>query len=628
MSDRPQPSAGQSALVGRGGAKLRAALESFSLRGRVEGARAVDIGASTGGFTQVLLENGAESVTAVDAGHDQLHPRLRDDGRVTNLERTDWKKLALDKAPGPFDFFTVDVSFVAARSMLRGLAFRLREGAEGVVLVKPQFELPDSAVRKGDVSAPALRSRALERFSEKARALGFEVCAQTDSPVPGGEGTVEILAHLRFLGRPANLPRPGEKRGGDPGANAAARPRRRSAAAGLPARLRWFAVVTPGAEEASAHEAGRCLPDAKTATVTGGLEIEGPLATGLAANLELRIPTRILLRLGEARAREFGKLRHQLARLPWESFLEPGAPVRISVTTSRCRLYHTGAIDENVRAAIGDRIGAEPPKPSAEDETAKDETANDQTSPGARAAVPLVLVRGVGDVWTVSIDSSGERLHRRGWRTDALEAPLRETLAASLLALAGWQPGQALVDPMCGAGTIPIEAGTIALGMAPGAERAFAFEAWPALDAGAREAWRSLRARARARRGDALGAPICASDADPRAIAATRANAARAGVDGVLSVFEREVADVAPPEGVGSGLVVANPPYGRRLGNPRAFPALYRQLGRVLRQRFRGWRAAVVVPDPRLASAFRIDVTASHRLAHGGLTVTLLLLAP
>src|SRR6185295_12347722 len=123
---------------------------------------------------------------------------LRADPRVTNLERVDWKTLPLAEAPGPFDFFTVDVSFVAARSMLRSLAFRLRDGAEGVVLVKPQFELPDRMVKRGDVAAPELRRAALDRFAKKAGELGFEIVAHADSPVPGGEGTVEILAHLRF----------------------------------------------------------------------------------------------------------------------------------------------------------------------------------------------------------------------------------------------------------------------------------------------------------------------------------------------------------------------------------------------------------------------------------------------
>src|SRR5262249_59703885 len=113
----------------------------------------------------------------------------------------------LKTAPGPFDFFCVDVSFMAARNVLRGLAFRLRAGAEGVLLIKPQFELPD-----GDVSNPDVRRRAVERVREKAETLGFEPCEVIDSPVAGGSGTVEMLAHLRFRGRSDKLPQPGERR--------------------------------------------------------------------------------------------------------------------------------------------------------------------------------------------------------------------------------------------------------------------------------------------------------------------------------------------------------------------------------------------------------------------------------
>ena len=199
-------------LVGRGGLKLEAALDHFQLQPLIRGAHAVDVGASTGGFTQVLLDSGATEVVCVDAGHGQLHERLRRDPRVRNLENTDWKHLSLSEAPGPFDFFTVDVSFVAARNMLRGLAFRLRPGAQGVVLVKPQFELPDHLVRQGDVSDPGLRRKALESFVKKAEGLGFRMIAHTDSPVAGGAGTIEILTHLIFDGRSEKLPQPGEKR--------------------------------------------------------------------------------------------------------------------------------------------------------------------------------------------------------------------------------------------------------------------------------------------------------------------------------------------------------------------------------------------------------------------------------
>ena len=600
-SDKTSP---RTELVGRAGLKLAAALDRFRLDEAVRGAQAVDVGASTGGFTQVLLERGAARVTAIDVGHDQLHPRLRGDPRVTVLENTDWKHLALDTAPGPFDFFTVDVSFVAARSMLRGLAFRLRDGARGVVLVKPQFELPEAVLRSRDINDPETRALALQRFTAKAEGLGFRVDAHADSPVPGGEGTIEVLAQLTFAGRSDKLPQPGEKRPARPA------PARRGAPA-LEGRLSWFAVVTPGAEEAAAQEARRVLGSGVT-VVPGGLELAGPLAIAMRANLVLRIPTRLLLRLGQVRAREFGKLRHALARLPWEQVLPPDAALRITATASHCRLYHTGALDETVRAAIGDRTGHAPEK-----------AAGDATSAAATAVAPLVLVRGIDDVWTISVDSSGERLNRRGWRIEAGEAPVRETLAAALLELGGWAPGQALVDPMCGAGTIPIEAATAALGLPPGLQRAFAFERWPALDDAGRTEWDAIKQRARADRRDTLEAPIVASDRSAEAIATSRDNAARAGVAAQVVFEQRPLAEVVAP--AATGLFVANPPYGARLGARRDLPALYREVGGILRGRFSGWRAAVVVPDVRLASAFRVPVTATHRLFHGGLSVHLLL---
>ncbi|HVV51667.1 MAG TPA: SAM-dependent methyltransferase, partial [Polyangia bacterium] len=198
--------------VSRAGAKLEAALARFGLEAAVRGVRAIDVGASTGGFTEALLAHGAAGVLAVDVGHGQLHPSLRDDPRVTSLEGVDWRKLPLSEAEGPFDFFTVDVSFVAARNMLRALAFRLRPGAVGVVLVKPQCELADRQVKGGDVRDPNLRRAALDKVRRRAEALGFVLRGEADSPVAGGEGTIEILTHFAFGGRSAALPAPGERR--------------------------------------------------------------------------------------------------------------------------------------------------------------------------------------------------------------------------------------------------------------------------------------------------------------------------------------------------------------------------------------------------------------------------------
>ena len=582
--------------VSRAGGKLEAALARFDLDAAVRGARAVDVGASTGGFTEALLAHGAASVLAVDVGDGQLHSALRADARVTSLEGVDWRKLPLSEAEGPFDFFTVDVSFVAARNMLRGLAFRLRPGAQGVVLVKPQFELADRQVKKGEVRDPNLRRRALEKVRERAEALGFTLQAEGDSPVAGGEGTIEILTHFVFVGRPATLPALGERR------RAAQRPTRQRAAPAIDS-VRWFAVVAPGLEEAAEREIAALPSISDVRRETGGVEWSASLGEGYRANLWLRLPTRVLARVGTVEAREFGKLRRRAAGLAWSPFIAPGARVAIRTSTSRCRLYHTGAIDETVVRAIGDAVkGARAP---GEDE----------------AADVSVLVRGVEDRFTFSVDAWGERLHRRGARVETGAAPMRETLAAGLLALAGWDPRLPLVDPMCGAGTIVLEAAMQALERAPGIDRTFALERWPRFP---REEAAALLAEARARVRAAPPAPIVGSDHDAAALEAARHNVARVAPAGAIALDQRDVAEARPP-GATPGLVIANPPYGRRLGDPRSAVRAYRELGRVLRAHFRGWRFAVVVPRTLhdAAGALRLDAEARHRLSNGGLPIEL-----
>jgi putative N6-adenine-specific DNA methylase len=252
--------------------------------------------------------------------------------------------------------------------------------------------------------------------------------------------------------------------------------------------------------------------------------------------------------------------------------------------------------------------------------------------PGARAAAPgedadrTLLVRGVDDRFTFSADASGEILHRRGARVETGEAPLRETLAAGLLALAGWKPWTPLVDPMCGAGTIVIEAAMQAMGRAPGAERAFAMERWPlATDRDVAATLHALRAVARAGMifvGDTPDAPIVGSDRDARTIESARRNAERAGVAGRLTLTCRDADAARPP--AATGLVITNPPYGRRLGDPRAAARGYRDLGRLLRAHFRGWRAAVVTPAKREAER-QLGLRDGSRfpLRNGGLPIVL-----
>jgi len=603
------------AEVSRAAGKLRAALALFDLGKRVRAQIAVDVGASTGGFTETLLAAGATKVVAVDVGHDQLHSRLRDDPRVESHERVDWKTLSLSELPGPFGFFTVDVSFVAARNMLRSLAFRLRAGAEGVVLVKPQFELPKEKARMERLSEPALRQEALDLFSVKADSLGFDVLAHADSPVAGREGTVEILTHLRFRGRSERLPLPGEKK--TPSAPPLRPKRKRSSEAGtsLSDEQAFFAVVPPGLEEILAVElAARGVSGTAE---TGGVSWRGSWEGALNVNLWSRLATRVLARVAEgAEAESFAVFRRRVSRMPWERFLTPERRLRANISVSRSRLYHTGALAEQLWLGIGDRLG----KPPAVATSAED-------------AEQLLVVRGEENHFTFSVDTSGEPLHRRGWREEGGAAPLRETLAAAMLALCGWQPTEAVFDPVCGSGTLVLEAASAAIGLAPGLRRSFAFEAFPAF-AKLQPRWSELRATVevshqrtaealRATSASPLFSPLFVGrDVDPATIALAQRNAERAGLAAFVSFAAGPLVEARPPHA--TGLLLANPPYGYRLGTPGAARATYRELGRLLRQEFAGWRAGVLVPDAAAAQALGTGAGASFPLKNGGLKLDLL----
>ncbi|MBN2574802.1 MAG: class I SAM-dependent RNA methyltransferase [Deltaproteobacteria bacterium] len=371
--------------------------------------------------------------------------------------------------------------------------------------------------------------------------------------------------------------------------------------------LEWFAVASPGLEGVLAEELAALPEIGQTRAVAGGVEFAGPLAAGMAANLASRIATRILLRVGEVRARDFASLRRGLAKLAWRSFIPNDSPLRIDVTASHCRLYHTGALADTLALAVEDCLGK---LPRREKGSVADE---------GRACTRLLL-RGQDDRFLASVDSSGDLLHRRGWRIEAGPAPLRETLAAGILALCDYDPALSLVDPMCGSGTVAIEAAAVARALAPGGGRSFAFERWPTHDEGI---WRKVRAL---RAGHARApAQIFASDRDPRAVEMARRNAKRAGVatdiQFAVAAFGKGAIPATP------GLVVLNPPYGHRLekrGNARR---LARGLGQDLASCYRGWRAAVLCPDAVFVAAVsagaRRQPDKTFALRNGGLRVRL-----
>jgi putative N6-adenine-specific DNA methylase len=231
-----------------------------------------------------------------------------------------------------------------------------------------------------------------------------------------------------------------------------------------------------------------------------------------------------------------------------------------------------------------------------------------------------LLVRLDGPECTVSVDTSGEPLHRRGYRQEIGRAPMRETLAAGILGLAGYDGTEPLVDPMCGSGTFLIEGAWMSMRRAPGLERTFAFERFPGFD---KAAWEERQARARAEALPSPRAPLHGFDINAGALGTARRNARRAGV--TLALERRDVKTLAAPV-AGPGLVVANPPYGKRVGEGGELPELYRALGATLRRAFQGWRVALIVPDEEgLIRELGLRDTRSLRVRNGGLRCRLLL---
>lgn len=373
----------------------------------------------------------------------------------------------------------------------------------------------------------------------------------------------------------------------------------------------FFAVSPPGLEalvrdelEAAGFGRGRVLP--------GGVEWEGPLFEALRANLLLRLPNRVMVRFARFHAANFPDLFRAAARLPWGDFLTADAVVRFRVTAHRSRLYHTGGIAERLADGLLRRLpGARVEGPAGSDDV-----------DDVGAAHHLVVARLDRDQVELSLDASGELLCRRGYRQATAKAPLRENLAAALLYAAGWKGEGVLVDPFCGAGTIAIEAAEIALGLAPGRNRAFACERWPHPDCG-RAA--DLRAEILAARPAVASFRVLASDRVEGALKALAGNAERAGVSEALEVSRSDFLHVTPP--VEGGWLVTNPPYGLRVhaGVPGA--AGLDELALHLREAWAGWRAALLVPAGATAWARVLSSTgpfARHvRTRNGGLEVAL-----
>ena len=342
-----------------------------------------------------------------------------------------------------------------------------------------------------------------------------------------------------------------------------------------------------------------------------GVTWSGPLATAYRACLWSRLASRVLLRLHSAPAASPEALYLAAREIDWSDHIGPAATLAVDFDASRSVITHTRYGALKVKDAIVDQLrerrGSRPDIST--------------TRPSVR-----VNVRVADDEAVFAIDLAGESLHRRGWRTIGVAAPLKENLAAALLLRCGWPAiaaaGGAFVDPMCGSGTLPIEAALIAADVAPGIGRDyFGFLGWAGHDAAL---WAELRGEALARRAASCypAGRIFGSDADPHAIEAARGAAVRAGVSDRVDLERLPLGSVRRT--AETGLVLVNPPYGERIGETDALRALYAELGQLLKDRFTGWTAGVFTGNPALGRELKLEARRRHRLFNGPIEAQLL----
>jgi putative N6-adenine-specific DNA methylase len=371
--------------------------------------------------------------------------------------------------------------------------------------------------------------------------------------------------------------------------------------------------VTPGLEALCLDEL-KSLPLSATtfSLVNGGIEFEGRLQDCYIANLNLRIANRVLMRIAGFKASNFSRLENKLSLIPWELYFFHGIIPEISTSTKHSRLYHKDAIDERIKSSIVNRhVLAEFHK----------------TGKGpCTAFTQQVFVRVVDDLFTISLDSSGDLLYKRGLKEHNAVAPIRETIAAAALRMAGFKGNEPLLDPMSGAGTFSIEAAMIATSTPPGLYRDFAFMDWPCFRP---ERWKHIRQESEIHIMEPGRLLIAASEKDEKLFSALKERIKNFPPLREITVLNMDffvmnrkdimiIFNTHIP-----GLIILNPPYGVRLGTKSKSRELFRKIIEKLRSDFKGWKYALFIHDKELIREVPFKKT-SILLDHGGLKLTLL----
>jgi 23S rRNA (guanine2445-N2)-methyltransferase len=362
--------------------------------------------------------------------------------------------------------------------------------------------------------------------------------------------------------------------------------------------MNFFAPCPRGLEALLAAELD-ALSASRVEKTDGGVAFSGDLPLCYAANLESRLASRVLWRVAHGTYRNEKDI-YAIARgLAWNDWFDVDRSIRVNVSAIRSPLKSLDFITLRIKDAVCDAF--------------RDACGRRPDVDTARPQVRIHAFLTSREV-NLYLDTSGEALFKRGWRVEAGEAPLRENLAAGIIRLTGWQPETPLLDPMCGSGTLLIEAAMIALDVAPGLGRSFGFEQLRNFD---RRGWSDMRDRAKARRRHARGLPIHGSDKLGRVLDLAQANLAATGLAESITLKQVDVLESRPPEA--SGVLVMNPPYGERLADSESLARLYPRLGDVLKKRYAGWTAHILSTDMRLPKLIGLKPSRRTPLYNGAL---------
>jgi putative N6-adenine-specific DNA methylase len=355
-----------------------------------------------------------------------------------------------------------------------------------------------------------------------------------------------------------------------------------------------FLATAPGLENALYDEV-RKKGFKSVKVIKGGVTIQGGWPEVWRANLWVRGASRVLARVGSFKVLHLADLVERSREIPWKNILKPEHSFRVEVSCSKSRIYHSKAAAERIERAISDTLKIQP---SSDSEI-------------------MVMARIDHDICTLSIDTSGELLHKRGYKASINKAPMRENMAALFLQKCGYQGTEPIFDPMCGSGTFVIEAAEIAARLNPGRLRNFAFEKLVTFES---QAWKDMR---NVKRQPETEIRFYGSDRDKGAIKMSIENAARAGVTELTEFKQQTISDIIPPAST-PGLVIINPPYGGRIGDRHKLVPLYQTLGKVLRANFTGWRVGIVTTDKSLIQAIALPfLPESEPVQHGGIRINL-----